>query len=155
MIRSAVLLPAALALASCGGDESAPANSSLSINKREPEPAVALAAADLGRVCRAAIAATNGHSPEIISVVSNDGQIARVRYVRPSDGKAWVNECRAEGGRIIWRGVDLFGAGTGSGRWRDTVDDETVLFTMEGDRITINTRYPDGSGSEEAFTIAR
>lgn len=136
-----------LLAAGCGGVPKAP-------ERQETRVApVALSAADLAQVCRAAIGAVNGHSPDIIRVLNSDSKVARVEYARPSDGKAWTNECRTAGDRIIWRTVDVFGPASGLGRWRSDETDERMLFRLSGDQVTITTTYSDGSGETESFAL--
>ena len=116
------------------------------------EPA-AISGPDLARICRAAVAALNGQKPSIMKIASNDRGLVRVRYARPSDRKVWTNECRVDGGRVIWRTVDAFGAGTGAGRWRTDPADENVTYKLEGPMVQITTSYSDGSASTESYTL--
>lgn len=116
----------------------------------EPE---ALSDADQARVCRAAIADMNGHPPSIVRVISQREGIARLRYRRPADGKAWTNECRVDGDRVIWRTVDAFGPGSGLGRWRTHAADETVQFSIDGSRVTITTTFPGEPPSAATYTM--
>lgn len=118
-----------------------------------PSPVAALSDADLGRVCRAAVAALNGRDPAIIKVERVEAGVAHVGYPRPDDGKVWKNDCRAEGDRVVWRAVDLDGPGSGPGRWRTHPDDEIVTYAIDGDTVKVRVGYSDGSGSEEAYTI--
>lgn len=168
-MRLLLLFPA-LTLAACGASGDAPASEAQDDESRavQSDPVTAtiteqspeepnrvtsqLDSEDQGRVCRAAIADINGQSPEIIKVKSNSqGQIV-VRYNRPSDGKAWTNECKFEGDRVIWRTIGAFG-GSEPGRWRDSGYDETITFQIDGSDITIFTVYSDGSGGNETYTV--
>ena len=171
-LRAGVLL-LSLALASCGGGSDTPAEpvqtddeatsaatNTLAAGTTKKSDASAaeqstpkLAAADRARVCRAAVADANGHSPSIVKLVSDDGEIVRVRYNRPDDGKQWINECRFEGDRVLWRTVDAFGSGSGTGRWRDTPADESLTFALKGGDVTISTKYSDGSGGSETYKV--
>jgi hypothetical protein len=111
-----------------------------------------LSEADRRRVCRAAIADLNGHSPEIVSVTSATDDSIVVSYVRPDDGKEWTNECRFEGNRVIWRTIGAFG-GSDPGRWRDAPLDEVITFTVQDASVTITTTYSDGSSGSEPYTV--
>lgn len=95
----------------------------------------------------------NGHPPRIVEVVSSTGGIVRVRYTRPADGRVWTNECRIEGGRIIWRTVDAFGPGSGLGRWRTDPRDEVFTYSIAGDRVSITTTFPGEPPSTETYTV--
>ena len=111
-----------------------------------------LSANDRARVCRAAIAYLNGHSPAIMKVKSTTEASVVVRYNRPDDRKAWTNECRFSGDRVVWRTIGAFG-GSEPGRWRETPDDEDVRFSIEGTKVTIKTTYSDGSSGSKTYTI--
>jgi hypothetical protein len=97
-------------------------------------------------VCKAAIASSFGRSASIMKVVSKTGDIVRVRYNRPDDGKQWTNDCRVEGNRIIWRTVDAF-PGDGPGIWRTRPDDDVLTFEVKGNEIAISTVYAGTSGA--------
>ena len=115
--------------------------------------ASALSSAQLGRVCRAAIAALNGHSPAIMRIESNENGLASIGYRRPSDGKLWRNQCRVSRDRVLWRTVDAFGPGSGLGRWRTDPADERVTYAISGNRVTIAIDYGDGRPDRETFTV--
>lgn len=91
-------------------------------------------------VCKAAIASSFGRSASIMKVVSKTGDIVRIRYNRPDDGKQWTNDCRVEGKRILWRTVDAF-PGDGPGIWRTRPDDDVLTFEIKGKKIEILTAY--------------
>ena len=80
--------------------------------------------------------------------------MAYVSYARPDDGKVWKNRCRADGQRIIWAGIDIYGPGGGPGRWREAAEDEVMTFAVAGPSVTITTRYSDGSGEAKTYQIA-
>ena len=88
-------------LAGCSGkpdaqssDPGAPAPYEPSAVESAPAPVAEIRASDLGRVCRAAVAALNGRDPTIIKVERVESGVAHVGYVRPNDGKVWKNQCR-------------------------------------------------------------
>ena len=108
---------------------------------------------DVGRVCRAAIAAINGRDPAIIKVDKIEGGIAYVSYKRPDDGKKWKNRCRLEGKKVIWAAVDLDGPGSGPGRWRNDPADEVITYSIDGDSITITQTFSDGSDMSETVQV--
>ena len=113
--------------------------------------AVNLSDADRIRVCKAGIAMIMGKSPSIMKAKA-DGDIIHNQYERPDDGKLWKQDCRIEGNRIHWRGVDSFGA-SGPGRWRDSAEDEVLTYTLDGSKVKVVQTYSDGSKSEESYTI--
>jgi hypothetical protein len=118
-----------------------------------PAPVAALSDADLGRVCRAAVAALNGRDPAIIKVEHITGDMAYVGYRRPDDGKVWKNRCRVEGDRVVWSAVDLDGPGSGPGRWRTHPDDETITYSIDGATVKVRVGFSDGSGWEESYKL--
>ena len=115
--------------------------------------APSLAASDLSRVCRAAIAAMNGHKPRILKVMSNKDGVVRIRYARPSDGKLWKNDCRVSGNQVEWRPVDAEGPGSGESRWRSSDYGEKVTYKIKGRKVEITTHYPDGPPETEGFRL--
>ena len=118
------------------------------------EPAVpSLSATDLARVCRAAIAAMNGHKPRIMKVMSNKDGVVRIRYNRPSDGKLWKDDCRLSGNQVERRPVDADGPGSGESRWRSSDYGERVTFEIKGPKVEITTHYPDGPPETEGFRL--
>lgn len=121
-----------------------------------PAEEPALAAADLARVCRAAMAMLNGHKPAIIHVTQRGAALVRVEYRRPDDGELWKSECRTQGDRVIWRTIDAFGPGSGMGRWRENPADEVIRFSLDRDKVTISLSYPQEPGeTRETFTLRR
>lgn len=112
-----------------------------------------LSAQDLARVCRAAIAAMNGHKPRIMKVMSNKDGVVRIRYARPSDGELWKNDCRVSGNQVEWRPVDADGPGSGESRWRSSDYGEKVTFEIKGPKVEITTHYPDSAPETEGFEL--
>jgi len=149
-VKRPIIIASALVFSSCG--QSDDTNKALESADEGP-PIVQLSDNDRSRVCRAAIADVNGHPPKILSLVSDNGETVRVKYSRPSDGKVWTNECRFDGDRIVWRTVDAFGPDSGLGRWRDGPHDETIIYSISEQEITLKTSYPDNSGSSETYTV--
>ena len=121
--------------------------------KIQAPPPDVLSDGELGRVCRATIAALMGRDPSIIQVDRLSGGIAYTSYSRPSDGSIWKNRCRVEGDRVIWSAVDLNGPGTGPGRWRTHPLDETITYTIDGAQVSIKMTYSDGSVSEKTYSV--
>jgi hypothetical protein len=118
--------------------------------------AAILSKPEIASVCRATLAALNGHDLSIMRVSSNTGDLVQVRYARPSDGKLWINECRVEGDQVIWRTVDAFGAGSGVGRWHNVASvDDFITYKLDERGVGITTRSPDGSISTETYAIAK
>lgn len=146
------LLMASLAvpLAGCGKPpDGASASTSPAAAIAEPSTTVVLSDNDLGRVCRAAVAALNGRDPAIIKVENVADGIAYVRYARPTDGRVWKNRCRVEGNRVVWASVDLNGPGSGPGRWRTDAEDEVVTYALKADTVKVRITYSDGSTEPE------
>jgi len=88
-----------------------------------------------------------------MKIVEGSSGTVRIRYVRPSDGKLWTNDCRVDGDRILWRTVNAFGAGSGEGRWRDDSADEVLTYAIDGDQITITTTFPGEEPASKAYTV--
>ncbi len=126
---------------------SAKSTSDISLPERK-----SLTAAERAQVCRAAVADINGHSPSIMKIKSNSGKSVVVRYNRPDDGKAWTDECRFDGDRVVWRPIGAFG-GTKPGRWRDSPQDEVIKFQIAGSKVTISTTYSGGSGGTQTYSV--
>lgn len=103
--------------------------------KQSQPPTVVIADADKGRACRAIIASLNGRQPDIIRVVSHEGDQYRVRYTR-DDGTVWTNDCIVGNGTAQWRMVEK----GQPGRWRN---EDTINFTVDGEKIDVQT-YMDG-----------
>lgn len=147
LARTLMIASLATAPTGCGKSSSAPPP------KAAPAPVttspVGLSDGDLGRVCRAAVAALNGRDPAIIKVERIEDGIAHVSYVRPNDGKVWKNQCRADGNRVVWASVDLNGPGTGPGRWRTDAEDEVVTYAVRANTVTVMITYSDGSTEPE------
>jgi hypothetical protein len=55
------------------------------------------------QLCQAAIATNNGHSANTVNVVSSQGGIVEVSYLRPSDGRFFKFWCKIEPTEIRWR----------------------------------------------------
>jgi len=154
---SLLLMAAAIGLGAC--EQSSPSTAppstpatSTSFNATESVSST-VSDDDLGRICRAAIAALNGRDPQIIKVEAVSAGVAHVAYRRPDDGKLWKNQCRIDGARIAWAAVDLSGPGSGPGRWRTDPADEVVTFKLTGSAVKIRIAYSDGSASEESYDI--
>ena len=125
----------------------------ISVVESRAPPSHALSDKELGRVCRATIAALMGRDPQIIHVVRVGGGLAYTSYARPSDGSVWKNRCGVEGDRVIWSTVDLDGPGTGPGRWRTHPLDETITYTIDGTQVSITITENDGSAIEKSYTV--
>jgi len=112
-----------------------------------------LSAPNLGRVCRAAIAAINVRDPGTVRVVSSRADIVRVRHRRPDDGSVWTSECTQDGDKVVWRAVDAFGPGSGPGRWRTHPMDEVLTFRIDGSRVDIIQSQMGEEYQRDTFTI--
>lgn len=163
LVKVALLVAGSIALTQCRGSEDT-ASEDAAATARAPAPSMdsgaaeasppQIRAADLGRVCRAAVASLNGHDPSIVKIGSNEGGLVRVEYARPSDRKVWTNECRVEGNRVAWRTIDAFGAGSGAGRWRTAPADEVVTYEIDGKKVSITTTYPGESPSTQTYSVS-
>lgn len=144
-------------LSGCGANEPQNAaqqrDSGNSVSVAPPSTAPNLTSAQLASVCKAAIAETFAQPLKIMKVMSNEGGIVRIRYNRPSDGKHWINDCRVEGERIIWRTVDAF-KGDGPGVWRTRPEDEVTTFRIGGGNVIIITKYPDNAPISSIYKMA-
>lgn len=123
-------------------DASPPAAPERTVAWRAPEHPVS--DAELGRICRATVAATMGRPVEIISVDRSSGGEADVRYTREEDRSVWKTRCRIDGDRVTWRGIDAFGPGSGLGRWRDGPYDSRITVAIFETRIRITETFEDG-----------
>ncbi|QCQ98515.1 hypothetical protein [Brevundimonas sp. SGAir0440] len=108
-------------------------------------PAVVIADADKGRVCRAIIASLNGRQPDIIRVISHQGDEYRVRYTR-DDGTVWTNDCIVGNGTAQWRMVE----NGVPGRWRS---EDTINFTVDGEKIDVQTYMNGEPVTSDSYTI--
>lgn len=101
-------------------------------------------------VCKAGIAILMGRDPKTMTTTPQPDGLTRVQYRRPDDNKLWKTDCRIDGNRFLWRGIDSFG-NDGPGRWRDGPDDEVITFTINKKTVTMNERYSDGSTTSETY----
>lgn len=146
-------LPLLLTLCACGPSSDPAAQASTTTALKTSAAIEPLSDANLSRVCRAAIAALNGHDPKIIDLMRIENRVAYVRYARPSDGSIWKNRCRVEGDRVVWAVMDRSGPGSGPGRWRNAPEDEVITYAISGPTVTIVIRYGDGSGDKHSYEI--
>lgn len=108
-------------------------------------PTVVVADADKGRACRAIIASLNGRQPDIIRVISHEGDQYRVRYTR-DDGTVWTNDCIVGNGNAQWRMVE----NGQPGRWRN---EDTINFTVDGEKIDVQTYMNGEPVTSDSYTI--
>jgi hypothetical protein len=100
---------------------------------------------DLQKICRAATAVLFGPDVSIIVAGEVKDGVVQTRYARPDDGVIWKNQCKVEGDKVIWAGVDIDYSGQGPGRWRTEPSDEVISFAVQGENIEITMKYFDGS----------
>ncbi|MEZ8028703.1 hypothetical protein A1OW_02885 [Enterovibrio norvegicus] len=105
------------------------------------------------QICKASIAAIKKKSPTVMTVdkvvveAETELNIYYMSYRRPDDGGKWHVRCKVNKTRAIWS--------QNEGRWRDQAQDPTIRFVIDGDEITINESYPDGSAaSNVTFNIS-
>lgn len=82
--------------------------------------------------------------PSKIISVKKDGDIYVVSYTRRSDGQRFVYKVKIEGFGAVWGNID--------GRWRDSAEDEMIVFVEEGKKLKIIQRFSDGSTIEKEFS---
>ncbi len=111
---------------------------------------VAMTAAQMSMVCRSGIAILMGRDPKTMKAARQPSGLTRIAYRRPNDSKLWETDCRIDGNRFLWRGVDSFG-NDGPGRWRDGPEDEVITFAINGKTVVMNERYSDGSTTSETY----
>jgi hypothetical protein len=85
-----------------------------------------------------------GRDVNTISVTRfRDGE-TDVEYIRPDDQSVWKIRCKVEGDRVIWRGIDSFGPGSGLGRWRDGPSDPRITVGLAGARVRVAEAFEPG-----------
>lgn len=100
-------------------------------------------------ICRATLASIKGKSPSIMNVDKTTTEqnsklnVYHFSFKRPDDGKKWNFRCKVNRNRAI--------LAIGDGRWRDQAHDPTVWFTINGDEIVINERFPDGTEADDVI----
>lgn len=111
-----------------------------------PRP-VALTSTIRGRICRATIASIMGRDPNIIRVVSNSGEVVRVRYTR-DDGTVWNQQCRVStDGQVTWAGIENGRVG----RWRT---EDAISYTVEApNRIRIRQSSMGELLDDSVYTV--
>lgn len=130
----------------------APTSRAVDAEAKPAAPPRSYSVAERSMICRAGIAKVMGRDPATMKATDKGKGITAIQYRRPDDNKLWKSECRLEGDRIIWRGVDSFG-NDGPGRWRDLPEDGTLTFALEGKRVTVAETYSDGSVVPETFNF--
>ncbi|MBH0030279.1 hypothetical protein I6F10_05045 [Pseudoalteromonas sp. SWYJZ98] len=99
------------------------------------------------QICTATIAATMGRDPSIIQVDSFKNNTVFLSYSRQGDGKHWKYRCKLDGNRAIWA--------SDSGRWRTDKYDSKIIFSENGDKLSITEKYSDGSGGTKHYSISQ
>ncbi|MDO9607395.1 MAG: hypothetical protein Q7J26_02630 [Brevundimonas sp.] len=142
-------------LIGCGDGDYDKAAADLSASTAEPNrvtaeaaklhPVEELSGEDKGRVCRAVVASLNGRQPDIIRVISNEGDQYRVRYTR-DDGTVWTNDCIVGNGTAQWRMVE----NGQPGRWRN---EDTINFTVNGEKIDVQTFMNGEPITSDSYTV--
>lgn len=94
-------------------------------------------------LCRAAISTVMGAPIESISGKYEKG-ISVINYKRRLDGKGFSNSCRIEGNRIVWRAWFNDHLTKGWGRWRDSPQDDVVIYEFSGKGVVITASTSDG-----------
>jgi hypothetical protein len=105
-----------------------------------PSTSVTLTATEIQVACKKAIAELMGQPTNIMKSTIN-GEMVRVKYNRPDDGKLWTNECKFEGNNIVYRSIDLDGPNSGPGRWRDSGSDEKITWSKTGGKVEVSVNY--------------
>lgn len=112
---------------------------------RQATPTEGLSDDDKGRVCRAIIASLNGRDPNIIRVISSEGNTYRVRYTR-DDGTVWTNDCGFGTGIAQWRMVEEDRVG----RWRT---EDTIQFSLSGQNISVKSFMDGELVTDDSYTV--
>jgi len=99
------------------------------------------------QICIATVAAAMGRNPSIIKIDSTQGNVTYLSYFRQDDGKHWKYRCKLEGNRAIWA--------SDTGRWRTDQYDSKIMFSVNGNELSISEKYSDGSGSTEKYNISQ
>lgn len=82
--------------------------------------------------------------PTKIISVKKDEDIYIVSYTRPSDAQRFKYKVKIEGYNAVWGNVD--------GRWRNSPEDELIVFVEAGKKLKIIQRFSDGSTIEKEFS---
>jgi hypothetical protein len=126
-------------LTSCGGSssitEKAPTNQQNPIVKPD-EPETELKNFSKEDVARFTMSSIMGQPSRKIKV-RHESDLYYVSYVRKSDSQEFNYKIKIEGKKIVWANID--------GRWRDGQYDERISYEENGNKITINQIFSDGS----------
>lgn len=96
-------------------------------------------------VCRAAVGAVMGRSPQIIHVDRVKDDVHFLSYIRPSDKSRWAYRCKLQKNNyVLWASEP--------GRWRDDPRDDKVRFEASEQKLTIIQEFADGSTSTETYS---
>ncbi len=97
-------------------------------------------------ICIAAISIISYKPPSIINVDGRDGNIVNLSYRRPSDGTRWEQKCKVSDNKVVW--------GTRGGRWRTSVHDKKMSFSVAGNDLTLIAVFHDGSKKTKSFNLS-
>jgi hypothetical protein len=65
-----------------------------------------------------------------------------------------TNAVYITGKNIIWR-VEKDISGINKGRWRNSVSDEILTYSIQGDKLTLFVRYSDNSSDNAIYSIKK
>ncbi|MFY0598522.1 MAG: hypothetical protein JXR03_02545 [Cyclobacteriaceae bacterium] len=85
------------------------------------------------------------YQPVNIMTVRTNGNIVFVSYKRPGDGQKFEYKIQVMNNSISW--------GSSDGRWRNSIYDEKLSYSVISQELVITTSYDDGSKSQERFNI--
>lgn len=85
-----------------------------------------------------------GRDPGIIKIEKETGNDIYLSYERSGDRERFAYKCRILGDRIIW--------GSDTGRWRTYPTDSKVSFNVDGETLSIQDRFRDGTAISKSFS---
>lgn len=110
-----------------------------------------LSTADLGRVCRASLAAIHGQTVEAVAVTGVADGVVSAQWPAPVDGGVMKAQCRVEGDLVTWKPLDL--PDPAAVRWMNQAGDPVNSFALKGDVVTVTVTMPDGTKQQSDLTV--
>ncbi len=101
-------------------------------------------------ICKSVMAKVFGYEPEDMRSVQH-GSRYTITWTRVSDGLKWGTHCWVQNNnRIMWK---TDGRNNTNGRLRNGEYDENITYSINGNKLTINEKYSDGSKSKKVYKV--